>query len=123
VRADGTRRTALQLLAQDAVPLDALVGVFPFLAGLPPRVLAQLRADAHYEGYLQRQNADIRSFRREEALPLGALDYGAMGGLSAELRQKLAAQRPDSLGAAARIQGMTPAALASILASARKHVA
>jgi tRNA uridine 5-carboxymethylaminomethyl modification enzyme len=123
VRADGARRTVLQLLGQEAIPLDALARAFPFLGEVPPRVLAQLRADAHYDGYLQRQNADIRSFRREELLPLGALDFGAVGGLSTELRQKLAAQRPESLGAAARIQGMTPAALASILASARKRVA
>jgi tRNA uridine 5-carboxymethylaminomethyl modification enzyme len=123
VRSDGKRRTALQLLGQEAIPLDALFRVFPFLLETPPRVLAQLRADAHYEGYLHRQNADIRSFRREESLPLGALDYDAIGGLSTELRQKLAAHRPASLGAASRIQGMTPAALASILASARKRVA
>jgi tRNA uridine 5-carboxymethylaminomethyl modification enzyme len=123
VRADGKRRTAHQLLGQDAIPLEALQRVFPFLVTVSPRALAQLRADAHYDGYLQRQNADIRSFRREEALPLGALDYGTVGGLSTEIRQKLTAQRPDSLGAASRIQGMTPAALASILASARKLVA
>jgi len=86
-------------------------------------VLDQLRADAHYDGYLQRQNADIRGFRREEALSLDGMDYGEIGGLSTELRQKLTVQRPDSLGAAARIQGMTPAALGSILANARKCVA
>ncbi len=123
VRPDGKRRTALQLLGQDSILIGSLTQVFPFLAEVPARVLAQLRADAHYEGYLQRQNADIRSFRREEALPLGALDYDDIGSLSAELRQKLTAQRPESLGAASRIQGMTPAALASILASARKRVA
>ena len=122
VRADGQWRNVLGLLGQD-IPIDRLASLFPFLRAVPPRALAQLRADAHYEGYLQRQNADIRSFRREEALPLGGLDYGAVGGLSTELRQKLLLHRPDSLGAASRIQGMTPAALASILASARRLVA
>jgi tRNA uridine 5-carboxymethylaminomethyl modification enzyme len=110
-------------LGQESLDVTPLARVFPFLADLPPRVLAQLRADAHYEGYLQRQSADIRSFRREESLQLGGLDYADICGLSAELQQKLSAQRPESLGAASRIQGMTPAALATILASARKLVA
>jgi tRNA uridine 5-carboxymethylaminomethyl modification enzyme len=123
VRADGRWRSALQLLGQDGVDPAALLQLFPFLADVPPRALAQIQADARYEGYLQRQNADIRNFRREETLPLDGLDYAAIGGLSAELRQKLSAQQPDSLGAASRIQGMTPAALATILASARKRVA
>jgi tRNA uridine 5-carboxymethylaminomethyl modification enzyme len=123
VRLDGKWRSALTLLGQEAISLDAIARLFPFLASVPQRALAQLRADTHYEGYLQRQGADIRSFRREEALPLDGMDYAAVGGLSTELRQKLAAHRPGSLGAASRIQGMTPAALASILASARKRVA
>jgi tRNA uridine 5-carboxymethylaminomethyl modification enzyme len=122
-REDGKWRSAFQLLAREAIGPDALRRLFPFLAELPPRVLAVLRADAHYGGYLQRQTADIRSFRREESLKLGDIDYHTVGGLSTELRQKLSAQRPESLGAASRIQGMTPAALGSILASARKRVA
>ncbi len=123
LRADGRWRSVAQLLGQEDISADTLRRAFPFLGAFPPRLLAQLRADAHYDGYLHRQGAEIRSFRREEAFPLAAIDYDTVGGLSTELRQKLAAQRPDSLGAAARIQGMTPAALASILASARKQVA
>jgi tRNA uridine 5-carboxymethylaminomethyl modification enzyme len=123
VRGDGRPRTALQMLGQAGAEADALARIFPFIAGLPPRVLAQLRAASRYEGYLQRQGADIRSFRREEALALDGLDFAAIGGLSTEMRQKLAAHQPASLGAASRIQGMTPAALSSVLASARKRVA
>jgi tRNA uridine 5-carboxymethylaminomethyl modification enzyme len=123
VRGDGRPRTALQVLGLATADTAALTRIFPFLAALPPRVLAQLRADARYDGYLQRQGADIRSFRREEALALDGLDFAAIGGLSTEMRQKLAAHQPASLGAASRIQGMTPAALSSILASARKRVA
>jgi len=84
-------------------------------------VRGQLETEAVYAGYLSRQAADIRGFRREEALALDdGVDYAAIGGLSAELRDKLEAARPASLGAASRVQGMTPAALAAILAHVRK---
>ena len=80
------------------------------------RARAQAATEAHYAGYLRRQEAEIRAFRREERAALAPeLDYATIGGLSAELREKLSAVRPASLGAAARIQGMTPAALAALL--------
>jgi len=120
VRTDAGPRSAVHLLAQEALEDAALRAVFPFLAALPPRAFAQLRAEARYAGYLHRQDADIRSLRRDDGFPLDGIDFGGVGGLSAELRQKLAAQRPASLGAASRIQGMTPSALAAILAAARK---
>jgi tRNA uridine 5-carboxymethylaminomethyl modification enzyme len=120
VRADGAWRSVFQLLGQDIEADGALAAAFPFLCELDARVFAQLSADARYHGYLQRQHADIRRFRHEEALPLDGIAFGRVGGLSAELRQKLEAQRPASIGAASRIQGMTPAALASLLAAARK---
>ncbi|MGH7068132.1 MAG: tRNA uridine-5-carboxymethylaminomethyl(34) synthesis enzyme MnmG [Acetobacteraceae bacterium] len=82
-----------------------------------PRVLATLAADALYAGYLRHQTAEIASFRRAEQvrLPEG-LDYRRVGGLSAELTGKLEQVRPASLGAASRIPGMTPAALAALTA-------
>jgi tRNA uridine 5-carboxymethylaminomethyl modification enzyme len=123
IRTDGKRRSLMQVLGQEAVSVESLIRMLPALAAWPPRVLSQLQADARYGGYLQRQTADIGRFRRDEALPLGAVDFSLIGGLSAELRQKLLALRPESLGAASRIQGMTPAALAAILAGARKRVA
>ena len=80
------------------------------------RARAQVATEALYAGYLRRQEAEIRAFRREEQAALAPeLDYATIGGLSAELREKLSAVRPGSLGAAARIQGMTPAALAALL--------
>ena len=80
------------------------------------RARAQAATEALYAGYLRRQEAEIRAFRREERAALAPeLDYATIGGLSAELREKLSAVRPASLGAAARIQGMTPAALAALL--------
>jgi tRNA uridine 5-carboxymethylaminomethyl modification enzyme len=85
-----------------------------------PRAQAQAATEALYAGYLRRQDAEIRAFRREEGAILPAeLDYMAVGGLSAELREKLTAIRPASLGAASRVQGMTPAALAALLPHVR----
>jgi tRNA uridine 5-carboxymethylaminomethyl modification enzyme len=84
-------------------------------------VRAHLEAEALYAGYLPRQEADIRAFRREEAVPLARdVDYTQIGGLSAELCEKLGAARPASLGAAARLQGMTPAAMAALMAHLRQ---
>ncbi|MGH7191035.1 MAG: FAD-dependent oxidoreductase, partial [Acetobacteraceae bacterium] len=86
-------------------------------AASSPRVRATLAADALYAGYLRRQGAEIQAFRRAEQVRLPeALDYRRIGGLSAELTGKLEQIRPASLGAAARIPGMTPAALAALTA-------
>ena len=99
----------------------SLAAAFPWLGNLPPRALTQIQTEARYAGYLHRQNADIRSFQREEAVSLEQVDFGVIGGLSSELRSKLDLHRPTSLGAASRIQGMTPAALGAIAAYLRKR--
>jgi tRNA uridine 5-carboxymethylaminomethyl modification enzyme len=123
VRLDGVRRTALDLLSLTDFP--ALARIWPELAALAPEIVDQLEVDAQYAGYLDRQDADIVAFRRAEgrALPAG-LDYGAVIGLSNEVRQKLERIRPATLGQAARIEGMTPAALTLILAHVKgaQHV-
>ncbi|MGE0222378.1 MAG: tRNA uridine-5-carboxymethylaminomethyl(34) synthesis enzyme MnmG [Acetobacteraceae bacterium] len=121
VRADGRRRSVLDLLGHDGVGWDALARAFPWLRDVPERAASQLRTEARYAGYLQRQEADIRITRREEAVSLQDVAFDRIGGLSNELRDKLLRVRPGSLGAAARIQGMTPAALASIAAHLRKR--
>jgi tRNA uridine 5-carboxymethylaminomethyl modification enzyme len=121
VRADGKWRSVLELLGHDAVDQTALGTAFPWLRELPPRSLIQLQTEARYAGYLHRQNADISSFQREEAVSLETVAYQEIGGLSAELRDKLTRQRPASLGVASRIQGMTPAALAAIAAHLHKR--
>jgi tRNA uridine 5-carboxymethylaminomethyl modification enzyme len=81
----------------------------------------ELRTDARYAGYLQRQQTEARLSRREDAISLSLVEFDEIGGLSNEIREKLNHVRPESLGAAARIQGMTPAALASIAAFIRKR--
>jgi tRNA uridine 5-carboxymethylaminomethyl modification enzyme len=121
VHNDGAWRCVLDLLAHPRLPRACVCGAFPWLAELPPRVFALLQTEALYAGYLQRQEADIRAFRRDEGIALGPyIDYATIGGLSAELVSKLTTARPGNLGAAARLEGMTPAALAALLASVRK---
>jgi tRNA uridine 5-carboxymethylaminomethyl modification enzyme len=110
-RADGRRRTLLELLATCEPRSPELASLSPWLAAMPPRVVEQLRIDAVYEGYLERQAADIRVFRRQEAAALRDVAYEDLPGLSAELCEKLKRLQPESVGAASRVQGMTPAAL------------
>jgi tRNA uridine 5-carboxymethylaminomethyl modification enzyme len=119
--ADGRRRSVLELAGYDGVAWDVLAAAFPWLRDLPPRTAEHLRTEARYGGYLQRQEADIRGFRREESVSLDDVVFGQIGGLSAELLEKLNRIRPASLGAAARIQGMTPSALAAIVAHLRQR--
>ncbi len=120
VRLDGVRRSALDLLGQPGVDFAALARIWPELGGMDPAIVEQLEIDAGYAGYLGRQEADILAFRRDEGLALpGDLDYRAVAGLSTEAGQKLAKIRPATLGQAARIEGMTPAALTLVLAHIR----
>ncbi len=121
VRADGRWRSVQELLGQGGLAAERLAAVFPWLREVPSRALAQVATEARYAGYLRRQEADIRAFRREETVPLLDVAFDQVGGLSAEVRDKLTRHRPASLGAAARIQGMTPAALAAIAAHLRKR--
>ena len=83
-----------------------------------------MEIDAAYSGYLDRQTADVEAFRRDEDLRLPAeLDYGVIGGLSNEVREKLKAVRPATLGQAGRIEGVTPGALTALLAHVRRRAA
>ncbi len=120
ISADGRKRSAFELLA--VADVAALQALFPWMGEADPQAMAVIRADAQYAGYGARQEADIRAFRRFEGAVLGAgIDYATVGGLSAEVRSKLTAARPASLGAASRIEGVTPAALAALTAHVRRH--
>jgi tRNA uridine 5-carboxymethylaminomethyl modification enzyme len=121
VRYDGTSRTLYVLLGNVDVSDADLRRVAPWLAELDPRAHRHLRAEALYAGYLPRQMAEIRSFRRESSMSIAELDFRAIGGLSAEIVEKLTRIRPDSVSAASRIEGITPAALAALSARARKQ--
>jgi tRNA uridine 5-carboxymethylaminomethyl modification enzyme len=118
---DGQRRSAFELLSYPDIGIADLARIWPRLGELAPKIAAQLEIDAKYAVYLDRQAADIAAFRRDEELELPeGMDYAALGGLSNEIRQKLAAVRPRTLGQAGRIDGMTPVALTLLLAHLRR---
>ncbi len=115
-RRDGARRTALDLLRIPGVDIARLAEIWPDLKSVRPGLAALIEAEVLYQGYLERQDADIRAYRRDEALHLPAvLDYAHVGGLSSEARQALTAARPATLGSASRLPGVTPAALVALL--------
>jgi tRNA uridine 5-carboxymethylaminomethyl modification enzyme len=119
---DGVRRTAFQLLAYPGVTVRRLAGVWPELDAIPPAVADRLQTDATYAVYLDRQAADIAAHRRDEGVVLPeSLDFMGLPGLSNEIRLKLDLVRPRTLGQAARIEGVTPAAITLLAAHARKQ--
>ncbi len=121
INQDGRRRSAHDLLGHPDIDLDRLGAVWPELGEIRADVREQLEIDGRYAGYMDRQEADIVAFRRDEALILPIdLDYAAVGGLSAEIREKLTQARPATLGAAARIAGVTPAALTALLGHVKR---
>lgn len=122
VNADGKRRAVSELLAYPDVGWDRLVGIWPELGRVSPSVSEQIEIDALYAGYIDRQQADILAFRRDEAVRLPRdLDYSGIGGLSNEAREKLERARPETLGQAARIEGVTPGALTAVLAHVKRR--
>ena len=118
---DGIRRSAYQLLAYPEVTWSRLALIWPQLDNVAPQVAERLTTDATYSVYLDRQTADIAAFRRDEAVRLPVhLSYETIPGLSNEMRSKLGLIRPATLGQAARIEGVTPAALTLLAAHARR---
>ena len=121
VNADGLRRSVRDLLAYPGVDLSTFVAGYPAIAAWPKAVREQVEIDAGYAGYLDRQAADAQALRHEEGLGLSEdIDYAAIGGLSNELREKLSLVRPQTLGQAGRIEGMTPGALTALLSHVKK---
>ena len=121
VNQDGVRRSAFDLLAYPHIDFARLRAIWPKLGEISAPIAEQIRIDAQYAVYLRRQQADVEAMRRDEALELPAdLDYASIGGLSTEVRQKLAAVRPASIGQASRIDGITPAALTRLLSHVKR---
>lgn len=119
---DGVRRNAHELLARPDVTLATLAGIWPELGALDPFVAEQVEIDAKYAVYLDRQQTDIDVVRKEEGLGIPEdLDIAAIPGLSNEVKDKLARARPATLAQAARMDGMTPAALALLLGRIKRH--
>ena len=121
VNQDGRRRSVLEVLALPGVAPGLVEAAFPWMRDLAPAIRTQLEAEALYAPYLRRQEAERRLLEREEKAAIAAnLDFDAVDGLSAEMRQRLKAARPATLGAAGRIQGVTPAALAALAVHLRR---
>ena len=115
INQDGRWRSVFEVLALAPAPPEALRSMFPWLGDIGPRAMRELAAEALYAPYLARQAESLRVLQAEErvALPTG-LDFSAVPGLSLEMRQRLDAAKPSSLGAASRVRGVTPAALAAL---------
>jgi tRNA uridine 5-carboxymethylaminomethyl modification enzyme len=121
INLDGRRRSAMEVLAYAGVDFRKLAAIWPELEGTHRQVAEQMEIEAAYSGYLDRQEADIVAFRKEEDMRLPAdLDYRSVGGLSNEAKEKLIAVRPATLGQAARIEGLTPGAMTALLGHMRR---
>jgi tRNA uridine 5-carboxymethylaminomethyl modification enzyme len=121
VNQDGKFRNALDFIAMPDIGLELVCKLWPQIAALPAFAKEALESDALYSGYMDRQHAEIDILRREESFIIPTdIDYYAIPSLSMELRQKLARVKPETLGQAQRIDGMTPAGLACLLGSIKK---
>ncbi|WP_170314569.1 tRNA uridine-5-carboxymethylaminomethyl(34) synthesis enzyme MnmG [Aquibium carbonis] len=124
VNADGVRRSAYDLLSRADLGLHDLRRIWPELGKIGPVVGEAIDSEAKYSVYLDRQAGDIARIQRAEETPIPSdLDFSTMAGLSRELRQKLTARRPGTIAEAQKIDGMTPAALAFLVAQVRQHSA
>lgn len=121
VNQDGVWRSAYDLLGYRTISWDALAALWPDLGALEPAVAEQVQIDAQYAGYIERQETDVAAYRRDEALEIPAgLDYAAISGLSNEVREKFIKVAPRTIGQAARIDGVTPAAVILLLRYVRR---
>jgi tRNA uridine 5-carboxymethylaminomethyl modification enzyme len=118
---DGQRRTAFAMLSYPNITIAELAKVWPSFGELAPKIAEQIEIDAKYEVYLSRQASDVAAYRRDESFTLpDDLDYAGLSGLSNEAKQKLIAHRPRTIGQAAKLDGMTPAALTLLVAHVKR---
>jgi tRNA uridine 5-carboxymethylaminomethyl modification enzyme len=122
INLDGQRRTAYDLLSRADMNYRDLLRAWPALGLASERTMEALKIEASYSVFLGRQEADISEIRREESREIPTdLDYGALAGLSNELKQKLSRARPANIAQAARLDGMTPAATSLVLLAVKRH--
>ena len=118
---DGRRQSAAALLARDGMTIAALMPLWPELAAIDPALHSQLETDCRYQSYVQRQQTDIDALRRDEAMSIPVdLDYGGIGGLSSESIDILQRHRPETIGQANRLPGLTPAAVVAVIRHLRR---
>jgi len=121
---DGGRRSAADMLALEEITMSRLTALWPDLNAIPDRIVPQIEADCRYAGYLRRQQADIEALARDDSITIPAdFDYHAVGGLSAEARDVMIRLRPDTIGQANRLPGLTPAAVVAVLRHLRRQEA
>ena len=118
---DGVKRSCLEIMGQRKVNMAKIRQVFKDVPQFPSSIENQVVTDAHYMGYLERQNKDIESFKKDESviIPEG-IDYEKLSGLSNEIKIKLLKIKPKTLGQAIRIDGVTPAAIIILLSHIKK---
>lgn len=122
INKDGRHRTAHDLLGLSHISYQSLCDIWPALKTLRADIREQIEIDALYSAYLRRQDEDIKSFKRDENLKIPhGMDYERIPGLSTEMKQRLTIAKPETLGAANRTQGITPAAVMALLQYIKKH--
>ncbi|MBT3916069.1 MAG: tRNA uridine-5-carboxymethylaminomethyl(34) synthesis enzyme MnmG [Rhodospirillaceae bacterium] len=122
INQDGVRRNVLEVLRYQEMDMVRVAEIWPELAGLSPEISEQIEIMGLYSGYMDRQETDIRAFRADESLIIpDDIEFRSIGGLSNEICAKLEEVRPTTLGAAARISGVTPAALTALLGFVRRR--
>jgi len=125
---DGIYRSANEVLSQKDVKMDKIREIWPEIPFFTKEIDEALEIKAHYKGYLTKQTADILAFKRDENLKIPKnMDYGALSGLSNEVKSKFKKIRPQTMGQALRIDGITPAAVYILLSHVKrksiKHIA
>ena len=118
---DGVKRSCLEVMGQRKVNMAKIRQVFTDIPVFPESIEKQVVTDAHYMGYLKRQERDIKSFKKDEAVIIPKnINYENLSGLSNEVKSKLISIRPKTLGQAIRIDGITPAAVIILLSHIKK---
>ena len=117
----GRALTAADLLSREGVTIARLIPLWSELKAIPQELHEQLETDCRYKNYALRQEADIKAMRRDDALVIpNDVDFGTIGGLSAESVDILSAHRPETIGQAQRLPGLTPAAVIAVLRHLRR---
>jgi tRNA uridine 5-carboxymethylaminomethyl modification enzyme len=122
LNSDGIKRNGMVLLAHPHINMDIIAKIWPEITGFRPDIKEQLEIEAKYSGYLERQEAEILQFKKEEEMPIPEdFDYDSIGSLSIEVKTKLKDVKPFSIGQAARIPGITPTAVTAIMIAMKKR--
>ena len=121
IKKDGVKRSCFNLMSYNDVSRETILKIWPELEKITKDVYEQVEIEAKYAGYIKRQLADIEVFKKDENLKIKEdIDYRQIGGLSREMVSKLSTVRPETIGEASRIPGVTPAAITALLGYLKK---